>query len=192
MKTYYHNQYKIEINNDRTYTIGSVDNRITYDLEYSDSDCKNIRPSSIHSVIAYENEKILKSAIICCCDGGSTGIHDNSAIINVDNFVICVGSYLYSLDIPSLKLNWSVKVDSATCFGIYLHNNKFIVHGELEISQLNQDGEIEWQFGGQDIFATESSDNIFSIHDNYITAFDFENTKYHIDFDGNGRIVKNG
>ncbi|MFX0141015.1 MAG: hypothetical protein ACFFDN_45670 [Candidatus Hodarchaeota archaeon] len=184
-------QYRIQIFNDETYSSNSVDNLNKYDYEYTSEFSKYYNYYSKHGVRIFQNDIIIKSAILCCCDGGSTVVHNNSAILNNDSLIVCVGSYLYNLNVPSLKLNWLLKADSATCFEVFYKNDMYIVHGELEISQVTKDGNIVWQFSGKDIFTTQTGINDFIIKDKYIVAKDWEYNVYHIDFNGKGFIVDN-
>lgn len=79
---------------------------------------------------------------------------------------------------------WKTKADQATCFEIFKHKDDYIVHGELEISRLDKNGNIVWQQGGRDIFTTLDGKDDFAITDEYILATDWANRKYKFDFDG--------
>ena len=64
-------------------------------------------------------------------------------------------------------------------------SHSYIIHGEIEIIMLNDAFEEQWTFAGRDIFATQSNKNPFTICDNTIELFDWEDNYYKIDFDGN-------
>jgi hypothetical protein len=70
---------------------------------------------------------------------------------------------------------WSVKVDSATCFGIYFDENHsaFISHGELEIARLSAVGKIIWRQSGADVFSER-----FALHPQFIEVIDFNRQTY--------------
>ncbi len=176
-------EYRIEIFNDETYTKNSADNLNQYDFEYSNDDSSHIH--SKHGIRILKGNGIIKSAILLSSDG--TAIV--AAILNNDDLAICVGSHIFSINIPSLKLNWKIKADSAACFGVYWKNNSYIVHGELEISQIDQHGKMKWQFSGKDIFTTPKGDLDFMIKDDGIFVKDWEYNQYKIDFNGNGGLL---
>ena len=72
-----------------------------------------------------------------------------------------------------------------TCFEIFKKGDFYIVHGELEITKLNENGKILWQKGGADIFTTISGKNDFKLTEKYIIATDWENRIYKFDYEGN-------
>ena len=66
-----------------------------------------------------------------------------------------------------------------------------MVHGELEISRLSNDGQIVWQQSGADIFTTTNGhEDDFLLTDKCIIATDWNNKKYQFDFDGNSIIKR--
>ncbi len=184
MKQYQKDNYKIDIYDDRSFSESSVDNINQYDLvHFEKSDY--IFPT-VFGIKVFEDEKILKSAVIGSI-GGGTGIHDKSVIIESNRILICCSDSIFCLSIPDLNLLWQTKADSATCFGIHKCNDSYIIHGELQISRLNQNGEIVWQQSGGDIFTTLEGKDDFEITDEFIFATDWENRKYKFDF--NGQII---
>ncbi|HEY1056991.1 MAG TPA: hypothetical protein VGE24_17725 [Emticicia sp.] len=78
-------------------------------------------------------------------------------------------------------MTWRTTADGATCFGIVKCNDSFIVHGELAISNLGSDGQVTWQFSGNDIFTTPTGKNCFSISDGIIYATNWDNITFTID-----------
>ena len=79
---------------------------------------------------------------------------------------------------------WKTVADSASCFGIYYLDQDYVVHGELEITRLDKNGEIIWKYSGGDIWTTESGIDDFAVYDDYILATDWEYYRYKLDFDG--------
>ena len=82
------------------------------------------------------------------------------------------------------KITWRTKADTATCFEIYKYQESYIIHGELEISRLDNDGKILWQKIGADVFTTLDGEDNFVLTDNNILATDWENNKYKFDYHG--------
>jgi len=130
------------------------------------------------------------SKIICIAgDGGATSLHQNSFIVENDRLMVCCTDTVFCLEIPSLNLVWSVKADPFTCFGLYKQNDMYVVHGELTISRIDENGKLLWQNGGCDIFTTpEGNSDDFYVADSYIFATDWDYNIYKFDFDGN--IIK--
>lgn len=175
-------KHTIELTVDPTYAPNSSDNVNNYDhVHFKPSE---FRLSTMIGLKVFEDDVLVNSAIIGS-DGGATGIHEHSQIIEKDRIVVCCSDTVFCLSIPELKLIWRTQVDQATCFGVFKYNDTYIVHGELEISRIGRNGEVLWQQSGADIFVTQSSTNGFEITKEYIKATDWENRVYKFDFDGN-------
>ena len=183
MLTLKYDIFKIEIENDPIYKIGSADNSFIYDFVYTDKEPLTYQ-SSNHGIKVYKDNIIYKSAIVCAV-AGATGIHDNSGVIENGDLYICCADKVFSLKIPTLSLNWMIQVDQATCFGIYKADNEFFTHGELEVSRLDRNGNIVWETGLRDIIVNiERDEDCFILHDNFIELMDFNSNKYKLGFDG--------
>ena len=183
MKQFVIGSYSVNVLKESYSNHSIIDNKCKYDFEYVD-DNGFICPTLI-GIKIFKNDTPLKSALIGA-HGGGTGIHETSLICESDRIIICCSDTIFSLSIPSLSMLWKTKADPATCFEIFKYKNDYIVHGELEITRLGNDGRIIWQQGGADIFTTlNSSKDDFVINENYILATDWENRKYKFDFDGN-------
>jgi outer membrane protein assembly factor BamB len=174
-------KYRIDINAERTFTEDSVDNVNHYDFVYFDE--SEYHFPSVLGIRIYQDDTLLKSAVIGS-NGGGIGIHDTSAIVENDRFLVCCSNSIFCLSIPDLTLLWRTQADQATCFEIYKYHDSYIIHGELEISRLDKDGKILWQQSGADIFTTVDGKDSFVITDTHILVTDWENRKYKFDFNG--------
>ncbi|PBQ31911.1 hypothetical protein CNR22_09055 [Sphingobacteriaceae bacterium] len=173
-------KYQIEIESDPTYRFGSADNVNDYEtIHFPES---KYRLSSVYGIKIFKDEVLLKGAVIGA-DGGSTGIFENSLIIEPDRIIICCSNSVFCLSIPDLNLLWKTKVDGITCFEIFKHLDNYIIHGEMEISMLDKNGIILWQQSGRDIFVAQTNDG-FIVTENYILVKDWENNQYKFDFTG--------
>jgi len=181
VRHYTTDKYRIDIYSDQTFTEGSADNVTQYDFVYFDKS-KYDFPSAF-GIKIFEGDTLLKSAVIGSV-GGGTAIHDTSTIIENDRFLVCCADTVFCLSVPDLTLLWQTIADQSTCFEIYKYHDSYIIHGELEISRLDKDGNILWQQSGADIFTTLDGKDDFAITDKYILATDWENRKYKFDFDG--------
>lgn len=178
-------QYKdviIEVLDEPTYKFGSADNNFNYSETYFGENSEQY-PTSKHGIKIYRDDQIVDSCIIIG-SGGATGVHQNSSLVDNDQLVICCCDTVFSLTLPDLELKWQTQADQATCFEIHKLSENYIVHGEIEISRLNREGNIKWQFGGSDIFVSFDNDEAFKLNADHIALTDFYNIKYKIDFDG--------
>ena len=181
MKYHTTEKYRIDIYADQTFKKGSADNVNQYDFVYFDK--SEYHFSSVYGIKVFQDDILLKSAVIGSI-GGGTAIHSTSTIIENDRLLLCCSDTIFCLSIPDLTLLWRTKADQATCFEIFKYQGSYIVHGELEITRLDMNGKILWQQSGADIFTTLDGKDNFIITDNYILATDWENRKYKIDFNG--------
>lgn len=177
--------FAVELHCVPAYTFNAVDNGHRYDQVYHLND-EVVQPSTLHTVrvISRTDDRVTTTCILTA-SGGTTGIHENSAVVHDDSLVIAVGPFIVSLQLPSLEINWKTQTDQATCFGIY-HSSKhrcYLSHGELEIARLSYQGKVEWTHGGADIYA-----NKFTLSENRVEAIDWNNDAYVWDI-ATGRAV---
>jgi hypothetical protein len=178
-------QYKdltVELHDEPTYRFGSTDNNFNYSKHYF-GDGATKYPTSKHGIKIYQNNQIINSCIIIG-SGGSTCVHQTSSLIDNDRLVICCCDTVFSLTLPDLELKWKIQADQATCFQIFKHEDDYIIHGELQVTKLDKDGNKKWEFGGADIFVSIDNEDEFKIESDGILLTDFAKTKYKIDFDG--------
>jgi len=174
-------KYRINIFADQTFTLESSDNVNQYDFVYFDKSDSHF--SSVFGIKVFQDDFLIKSAIISS-SGGGTGMHKTSQIIEIDRLLVCCSNSVYCLSLPDLALVWKTKADEVTCFEILKFQDRYIIHGELEISMIDQEGKILWQQSGADIFTTLEGKDEFIVTDKYILATDWGNRKYKFDFDG--------
>jgi len=167
--------FALTVLDDLTYTPGSADNVRQYDREY----ClvEEYRPVSQYGLLCRDMTGATHSCIFLA-GGGAIRVHDHSAVIVNGSCFIGIGDMLCCLSLPALDLKWAIKVDSATCFGVYyLHQDGCLLsHGELEIVRVSLSGQIAWSTSGKDIFSEG-----FRIVDDHVEAVDFNHEVYRID-----------
>ena len=170
--------YSLDIFVDHAYSLNDSVNK--YDFIYFEAPAAHIIGIKLN-----ESDEITKSAVIGAWGGGAS-VHSSSLVLEAERLVICCSDTIFCLSMPDLFLLWKTQADIATCFQIFKYQEDYIVHGELEISRLANNGEILWQQGGEDIFTTVSvSQNDFFITNKYILATDWNKRQYKFDFDGN-------
>lgn len=125
MKHNYKN-FEIEILDDPNYILNSVDNLKQYEKVYFDEKHPEDKfcPTSKHAIAVNKFGSEISNAIICEV-GGSTGIHENSFIIEDDKIWIRICNKIYCLKIPSLELLWKKEFDSFTNLCIYKLEENF-------------------------------------------------------------------
>jgi hypothetical protein len=168
--------YIIEIVNESGYTLNSADNVISYRIEYFD-EIASIYHTSKHGIRVAQGGIELASAIICET-GGTTTVHAHSAVVVADSILICCCDKVYSLSIPELTLNWKRRIDPATCFAIYFFNGDFLIHGELQITRIDKEGNEKWIFAARDIFVAPDGQEAFALTESKIKLKDWQGYEY--------------
>ncbi len=163
----------VELINEPCYTFGSADNTRRYQSEVLLGDR---RTKTINHGIIIDGEPM----VVVRVSGGATGIHENSLLRLGDTIYFAVSAYVCRLTLGNSVLDWSLKTDWATCFGVYYSekHDALISHGELSIVRFSTEGEKLWDTDGCDIF-TEG----FSLEDDCIRAVDFNHQAYRFDYD---------
>lgn len=182
MNTYQYKDLTIEVLDEPTYRFGSADNNFIYAKWYF-GDGGQDYPTSKHGIKIFQDDQILESCIVIG-SGGATGIHKKSTIIDDDNLLVCCCDTVFCLTLPSLDLKWKTQADQATCFQIFKQQDDYIIHGEIQVTKLDKDGNKKWEFGGADIFVCIDNEEEFKLESDGILLTDFAKTKYKIDFDG--------
>jgi hypothetical protein len=181
--------YKIEIIDEKGYAVGSTDNKFHYDLEYQHPEDIDDVPISTCGIRVYKN-RIYKTAVVMA-RGGGTRVEQDSGLIDGQNLLLTCCNKVFCFQLPDLRLNWVIIADMATCFSIYQYHDSYIVHGETEITRLDQSGKIIWQIGARDIFVnTDHYGPTFKMHDEHIELMDWQGYRYKLFY--NGVIVDDG
>ena len=166
--------FTLTLLDDQTYTPGSADNARRYDREY----CfvTEYRPVSKYGLTCRSPHGSANSWI-SLAGGGASRVHEHSAVVMEDHCFVGVGDMLCSLSLPTLDLKWAIKVDEATCFGIYYspRHDCLLSHGELEIARVSLGGKIAWRVSGKDIFSEG-----FRMVDDQVEVIDFNSEVYRI------------
>ena len=150
MNSYQYKHLTVEVIDEPAYKFGSSDNTFSYTKHYF-GDSATEFPTSKHGVKIAQDNKIINSCIVIG-SGGATGVHQNSSLIDNDKLLLCCCDTIFCLTLPDLHLKWKTKADTATCFQIFQLRDDYIVHGELQVTRLDRDGNKKWTFGGADIF----------------------------------------
>jgi hypothetical protein len=182
MNRHQYNDLTIVVLDEPTFKLGSADNNFSYSKQYFGENATEY-PTSKHGIKIYQDDRIVDSCIIIG-SGGATGIHKNSSLLDKDQLLVCCCDTVFCLTLPAFELKWKTQADLATCFQIFGQQDDYIIHGELQITKLDKDGNKIWEFGGSDIFVSTENEEEFKIENDGILLTDFVKTKYKIDFDG--------
>lgn len=167
---------EIVIRNEDTFTLGSADNLRNFTKEYR-LNHEDGYVVSQHSVEA-DCPDGSQSSCILMAGGGRTCVHEATALVRRNSLVIAVGDSICSLRLPDLDIEWKLKADLATCFGVYhsIRHALYISHGEIEIMGVSYFGDIVWSTGGKDIFTGN-----LEMEEDTLTVSDFNDEEYKID-----------
>ena len=167
------------------YDVRSADNACAPEEEYFFGD-DGYRPSSRHRIAVRRGDAVLASRVLLA-EGGGSGVHEHSAFVRDDTCFVAVGPFVCALELPTLRLLWHTRTDTATCFGVYDAPGyaSIISHGELEIARLSYSGHMLWSESGRDIFSEG-----FELHEHHAEAIDFDGTHYRFELEtGHSQIV---
>ena len=174
----------IEINIDETYTVGSADNR-HYDATLNPRDYRHNDLSKTLAIHISLYSKEYQIALI----GPYHSYDSDCAVLEDDILTVLQDDMITQIKITNTSIIRHVLLNCFGCnFAIYKFKNGYIIHGEIEIILLNFDLIKQWSFSGRDIFVTISNKEPFTIRENSICLYDFEDNYYEIDFDGNQLI----
>jgi hypothetical protein len=171
---------EVTIVDEPTYTFGSADNVRTY--PHARNLSPRSRPVSIHGVLVNEEPLAVFGAT-----GGATGVHDHSAVWLDERLYLAVCDTVVCIQLQPFEVLWSLRVDSATCYGIHFHpeTKALLSHGELEITRFAEDGTILWQSGSHEIFT-----GAFALKQSYIEAEDLEGNQHHFSYSTGERAAE--
>ena len=177
----YKNPYQIEIIDetnldDNQKALTCYQERQPYDRKVGEYD-------QLIGIRIYENEEPI-GKVLLVADTYNV-LSEKGVLLDGDRLLVACGYEVFCVLLPTLELLWHTQVDMATCFQIVAYQEDYITHGEVEISRLNKQGEILWQFSGKDIFVSPTErTSAFKMTPQGIDLIDFNYEEYHIDYKG--------
>ena len=171
----------VEIVVDKTYTIGSVDNR-HYDVVLNPA---NYSRSDFTKTLAIHIDMFSKQFSIALIGFGLISDED-CAILDNNTLTVLLNQEIVQINIVDGAIIRHVKLDSFGCnFAIYKVDNGYILYGEMAITMLDFDFVEKWTFCGLDIFVSATGKQSFEMKENAICLYDFVDNYYEIDYEGN-------
>ena len=186
MKTLKYENFEIQVYKDEDYTLNSTDNINKYKQIFLSEGELN---KQLYQITGSLGIKVFEDGIeefSCLLVPSYSGVLvlENSVLPDENKLLACCVDYIYCLELPELNLLWKTKADACHCFEILKLEDNYLVHGELEITKIDKNGEILWQFSGKDIFVSVDGTDIFEIHPDHILVSDWTETAYKLSYDG--------
>ena len=118
----------------------------------------------------------------------------NCAVIEGDVLTILQGWEVTQFNVTAAQIIRTVAIDTpAPNFEIHKVGRGYLIHGEMDITMLNDKLEKVWSFSGRDIFVSPSGKRELAIKSDRICLYDWEDNYYEVDLNGNMiRLVENG
>ena len=188
MKTLKYENFEIQVYKDEDYTLNSTDNITNYENIYLnegelEKNSYGIKyKQSLGIKVLQESDQKYSCLLVPSYSG--VLVLENSVLPDENKLLACCVDYIYCLELPELNLLWKTKADACHCFEILKLEDNYLVHGELEITKTDKNGEILWQFSGKDIFVSVDGTDIFEIHPDHILVSDWTETAYKLSYDG--------
>lgn len=171
----------IEITIDKTYTVDSADNR-HYDVVLNPCKYKKSDLSKTFSIRVNLFECEFCIALI----GPFYSYDDRCAVLDDETLTVLQYNTITQIRITDGAIIRHMEFDCFGCnYAIYKIENGYIVHGEIEITMLDNDFIKKWSFSGKDIFASVTRRPTLEIRNKTICLYDFAENYYEIDFNGN-------
>ena len=179
-------EFSVEIKLDSTYTINSADNPFHYDkILYARETFQNDYYKTL-SIEVDNDIDIFKIALI----GDYFSYDFDCAVLNDDILTVLQNQNLTSISLTDFTILKSVKLpENGTNYGIYRCKHGYLIYGEIQITMLDREFNVQWDFIGRDIFVTQNSNKPFAFNDKKIMLYDWENNYYELDYNGN--LIRN-
>ena len=173
--------YKIDIQVDSAYTIGSSDNK-RYEVILNPNNFISGDFYKTYSISVESRTGLLRLALV----GDYYICEEDCAVLEGNILTILLNNMVAQIDVETAAIITSVIIDDlGVNFGIYSTDYGYIVHGEINIQMLDRDLHTKWIFSGKDIFVSVTDKTPFELCDDRIKLYDFEDNYYEIDYNGN-------
>ena len=172
---------KIQIELDDTYVIGSPNNR-DYDITFNPGKYRVDENYNVFRIRVDLRDREYTIALIGDCQSWV----ENCAVLEDAKLTVLQGWQIIQVDVCSGLLIQSATIDSMGCnYELYKVRENYLIYGEIDITMLNASFQKLWYFSGHDIFACATDKKAFEIKEEKICLYDFEETYYELDYDGN-------
>lgn len=120
-------------------------------------------------------------------DGSHVPLSNDSLIHKDKAIYFCSGKYICKWNITQAVLEWCIELDFVSCFTIQFLDNEdsILVSGESELSKIDLNGSVLWQYSGFDIFVTQDGKFGAKVIEDKIYITDWNDILHVLDFEGN-------
>ena len=172
-------KFAVEITEDDTYTVGSVDN-VKYDCV--------MNPLGKRRTDRYKVLRILVSGennySIALIGDYLTSAYD-CALLDGERLTVLQNDYITQIDLSLKQITGGYELEcDGVNFALYRIADGYIIYGEIEIKMLDRDFHELWSFSGKDIFVSTNGKEAFELTDSSVRLYDFEGNFYELDFCG--------
>ncbi len=172
---------KVTISIDETY-FSEENTPGKYDKVFNPNDFKRSELSTVFSVQVDLRNRQYSVALI----GDHNCSEENCAVLENNVLTVLQGWDVLQIDLFCAQLIKCCSLDSmAPNIGIYRVNDGYLIHGEMDITMLDDSLHKLWDFSGYDIFVSISGKKEFEIKPDRICLYDFCDNYYEVDFQGN-------
>jgi len=141
---------------------------------------RNNYAKALEIVIQNEMYEETRIALI----GSLFGYESDCAILKDRELLVLIDKDIFIINIDDYMLITYRNLDCfGNNFGIYLVNDGYIIHGEMEVFKLDYELNKVWEFSGADIFVTHDDKLPFLIDGDRIKIYDWNGTYYELDWD---------
>ncbi len=121
--------------------------------------------------------------------GSCYSIESNCAVLEKDALTVLQDQTITQINVLDGSVIACKELDCTGCnFEIYRLQRGYLIYGELEITMLDFELNIVWEFGEADIFVAVTGKTAFELCDESIKLYDFNDNFYEIDF--NGELIR--
>lgn len=173
--------FRIDINIDDAFSVEDGSSQ-GYDYCYNPHAYNDPDYSKVFSIHVYQQNRQYKIALI----GNINSYDDHCAVLEGNLLTVLQGWDVLQFNVESAELLKVCRIDSWTCnYAIYRVKDGYVIHGETDITMLDERLQKMWSFSGYDIFESVTGKKPFEIKEDRICLYDFCDNYYEIDFNGN-------
>lgn len=143
---------------------------IVYDLEgYSKESCKDILFIEIET-----DRSQLKILLYCSCISD----YEHCSILHNNYLTIAKFNTVYRIDVYTGKIEYTHFFGMGGAFQLYLLEDGYLIHGEMEVVKLDFSLNKLWDFWGEDIFVSLKDEEWCKVYSDRVELIDFLGNHY--------------
>ena len=149
-------------------------------------DLNNHKNEDLKSILLIEIEtKNSYKRIVLYCD--YIGDFESCSVLHDNSLLIIKFNTAYLIDCNTGDIQQFNFCELAGAFKVFLIEDGYLIHGELEIIKTDFELNVQWKASGEDILVSPDGDDSFRVFKNKIEYADFLGNRYTLFLDENGR-----